>query len=208
MLEFYDGLYSNFYWLKPTDAENGVWEAYAIGKGTGSWPHGSLVDTILDNGKAAFVAAYHSAKDEGDYPDIFEIPNDPKQPWIRKTLADIKYGEDLKTYGVNKSGHKDIVAGNFLLKNKGNGQFDTHEIIPEDYEVARLCVADVSGNGTMDIVAGEELLGGMPRSPFSRLVWFEQSDTNKHWDMHIIDIALNSYRCGDQTQAKSTCPSK
>ncbi len=184
--EFYPRLSSDFYWIKAVDAENGVWEEYKIGKGSGSWPHGTLIDAVLPDNKVAFMAAYHSAKDEGDYPDIFEVPDDPKEPWKRRTLANIEYGEDLKVFGSNKKGFKDILAGNYLLENQGNGEFSAKKIF-DDIDPARVCVADINGNGKMDIVAGDEILGEPKRAKFSKLAWFEEIDQDEPWKMHIID---------------------
>ena len=186
--DFYTGLSSDFCWLKPVDPEHGKWEEYMIGKGTGSWPHGTVAAPLLPGGKGALVASYHSAK-EGHFPEIFEIPDDPKKPWTKRILAEIAHGEEMKAFDMNGNGRLDLVAGTFLLENKGDGNF-VPRCIANGFDAARICAGDINGDGKPDIVAGEEILDFDKReAPFARLVWFENpgNQRDEPWKMHMID---------------------
>lgn len=192
---WYQGLSSELCWLKPVDPANGRWEAYAIGTGTGDWPHGSMVAPILPDGKLALVVGYHSAHAQENsfhYPELFEIPADAdalKRPWPKRILADIPYGEELVPCDLNGNGLLDIVAGAWVLENLGDGAFRPHHIV-EDFYPARLGVADITGTGKPDIVLGEEVLDYPNRNvPWSRLAWFEQPDEpfTQPWTLRVID---------------------
>jgi len=80
--------------LKPRDSVNGKWEEYPIGSGTGDWPHGSPITYILPGGKPALIVTYHGAYNHPYFPEIFEIPNDPKDyPWAFEKMLNRKHLE-------------------------------------------------------------------------------------------------------------------
>ncbi|MFP4223865.1 MAG: FG-GAP repeat domain-containing protein [Phycisphaeraceae bacterium] len=190
----YGGLGADLVWLKAIDPFTGKWEIHDIGTGTGDWPHGSVIAPFLPGGKLALVTAYHSAhadtrENNTDYPDLWEIPDDPTQPWPRRPLAEILHGEELQAADLTGDGTLDILAGSWWLENKGDGTFATHRLISDDFYAARLATADLSGNGKLDVVLGEEVMDYPNRFvPFSRLVWCEQPDDPRSpWTRHVID---------------------
>jgi len=189
--DWYAGLTSELCWLKPVDPLHGRWEEHAIGKGNGDWPHGTLVAPLLPGGRLALITGYHDA-DQGRLPEIFEIPDDPRQsPWPQRVLADIPYGEEFVPYDLDGDGKLDIVAGRYWLENLGDGTFRPHQVVAEGFEnVARVRVADVNGNGLPDIVIVEEGVDwNIRESFFTRVAWFENPGDPRAWPwpVHVID---------------------
>lgn len=190
---WYDGLSSELLWIKAVDAAAGRWEEYPIGTGRGDWPHGSLVAPVLPGGKLALLIGYHSAAEHPqDYPELFEIPADPRQsPWPKRTLAEIQYWENFVASDIDGDGKLDIVAGIYWLENLGNGTFQPHCITDTLFEVARCVVADLNGDGRPDILVGETLVDYSKKyTPPARLVWFENPGNGSGaWKPHGIDLA-------------------
>ena len=191
---WYTGLSSELCWIKPVDAVNGKWEEYPIGIGDGDWPHGTLVGPFLPGGRLALVVGYHSAEERGDLPQIFEMPDNPKDhPWPKRVLAEIPYGEEFVSYDVTGNGQLDIVAGRYWLENRGDGTFRPYLVAEgDDFDnVARVRVADVNGNGRPDILVVEEGLDYQEtrQAFFVRIAWFENpgDPCSVPWPMHVID---------------------
>jgi len=192
----YEGLTSEVVWLEALDARAGKWVEHPIGTGTGDWPHGCLIAPLLPDRRPALVLAYHSAHSGGSdggqphYPELFELPADPRKPWPRRTLAEIQYGEELAAADIDGDGLLDIVAGPRWLRNRGDGTFEPHTIT-RDFPVARLAVFDVDGDGRPDVVLGEQLLDFEKKvAGFGRLAWFENPGPGRYrepWTMHGID---------------------
>lgn len=189
----YDALSSQLVWLEALDPRAGQWTEHPIGVGAGDWPHGCLIAPLLPDRRPALILAYHSAHSDGGhphFPELFEIPADPRQPWAKRTVADIPYGEELAAADIDGDGLLDIVAGPCWLKNRGDGTFETHAIT-RDFPAARLAVFDVDGDGRPDVVLGEELLDFDKKvAGFGRLAWFRNPGPGKYgqpWTMHGID---------------------
>ncbi len=188
-------LTNNFCWAKAIDPHNDEWEVIHFGQGCGDWPHGSLVTDLRGDGTLVFAASYHSAhakkeKENPHYPEIFEIPEDlHNTPWKKQVLAQIDYGEEMVACDINGNGLNDIVAGPWVLENKGGYRFSVHKLV-DDFYPARVAVVDINGNGKYDIVIGEEVLDFANRTtPWSRLAWLEhpQNPWKQKWEIHVID---------------------
>ena len=104
---------------------------------------------------------------------IFAVPDDPKTPWPKQTLAEIGYGEELVPYDITGNGLLDIVAGYCWLENMGDGSFEPHQIVADKgFYPARLAVVDVNGNGRPDVVLGEEVRDWTNKvALFANLAW-------------------------------------
>lgn len=197
---WYMKISSDMYWLKPIDLLNGVWEEHFIGQGHGDWGHAMVMGPILPDDKLALVVGYHDALDNGNPPEIFIVPDDPRQsPWAQHVIADIAYGEEMAIADIDGDGKLDIVAGKYWLENRGDGTFLPH-CITNSFDAARLCVLDVNGDGRPDIVMGEEVLDFEKHiTPKSRLAWFENPghlEKDAPWKMHVIDTVRCAHSIG------------
>lgn len=187
--DWYNSLCSDLVWIKPIDAEAGRWEIHEIGMGSGDWPHGIMMAPLMPGGGAALVIGYHDAQ-QGKFPEIFVPGDDPAAgPWQRRTLAEIKYGEEMVAADITGDGTLDIAAGAWWLENLGDGTFKPHRI-GEGFYPARVAVADITGDGHPDIIVGEEDLdfdNGV--TPWSKLLWFERpaDPRTMPWIKHVID---------------------
>ncbi|HET6428893.1 MAG TPA: VCBS repeat-containing protein [Phycisphaerae bacterium] len=201
----YGSLSSRLVWLKAIDPAAGKWAEHPIGDGVGDWPHGSCVAPLLPGGKLALVTAYHSAHSSPDggehYPDLFEVPDDPASgPWPRRTLAPIRYGEQIVPCDITGSGRCDLVAGADWLENLGDGSFRVHRIVRDaSFYPARVGVGDIAGNGRADVVLGQEAMDYPSKHvPFSLLAWFEcpADPRDTPWPMHVIDRVRCAHSIG------------
>jgi len=200
----YSGLCNELVWLKAIDPAAGRWEMHAIGKGIGDWPHGSCIAPLLPGGRPALVTAYHSAHSSPDgsehYPDLFELPDDLTQPWPRRTLAPIRYGEQLTARDITGNGTLDLFAGPWWLENLGDGTFQPHRLVAdESFYPARVATFDIAGNGRPDVVMGQEVMDYPNKFiDFSPLAWFEcpPDPRSGPWPMHVIDRVRCAHSIG------------
>jgi len=183
---WYGKLSSDLCWLKPVDPLNGKWDEHPIGVGDGAWPHATAVAPILPGGRLALVAGYHGPG--GRYPELFEVPDDPTEhPWPKRVLAEIPYGEEIVPVDLTGSSRIDLVAGHWWLENMGDGTFEPR-LLAEGFETARVAVADINGDGRLDVIIGEEKLDP-EETPFTRVAWLEQpaDPHNVPWPVHVVD---------------------
>jgi hypothetical protein len=179
-------------WLKAIDPSQGEWEVYEIGAGDGDWPHGTAIAPLLPGGRSALVACYHSAHarpEHTDYPQIFEIPDDPRRPWPKRTLVEVAYGEEVVPCDLNGNGLLDLIAGVWWLENRGDGTFAPHRLA-EVEGAARVRVADVNGNGLQDIVYVVEDVDYKARvAGWVEIAWLENPGVpdQSPWARHVVD---------------------
>jgi hypothetical protein len=188
---WYEGLSSQFVWLKPVDPRCGEWEEYPIGEGDGDWAHGMLAAPLLPGGKPALLVGYHSAEDEGARPQLFEVPDDPRHsPWPKRLLADIPYGEEFQTCDLTGNGLMDVIAGGHWLENRGDGSFTPHLINDQFENLARIRLVDVNGDGIMDVIGVQESVNySIRKAGIVAVVWFENPGDPRQspWQAHVID---------------------
>jgi hypothetical protein len=184
---WYSALTSELVWLKAVNPLKREWNEHPIGTGVGDWPHGNAIAPLLPGGRLALITGYHSAQ-KGHRPELFEIPANPAAgSWPKRMLADIHYGEELVPADLDGDKDLDIAAGKQWLENKGDGTFTPHSVTTEDFEAARVAVADVNGDSKPDIIMGEERLSYETReSFFAKVAWFENLGTGA-FRMHTID---------------------
>jgi hypothetical protein len=181
-----------FCWLKAVDPLHDAWEMHDIGVGDGDWPHGTILAPLLPGDKLALVAGYHSAHanpDRHDLPQLFALPADPAQPWPKRTLVDVAYGEEFVTCDLNGNGLLDLIAGAWWLENLGDGSFRPHHLADVE-SVARVRAADVNGNGLQDVIYVVEDVDYRARvAGWVDVAWLENpgDPARTPWRRHVID---------------------
>jgi FG-GAP-like repeat len=201
---FYSALCSDLVWLKPTDPSKDLWEEHLIGTGDGDWPHGNAIAPLLPGGRVALVCGYHNHANNP--PQIFEAPDDLKQPWKKSVIANIQYGEEMIAYDLDGDGKLDIVAGPHWLENLGDGRFEPHLLIdPELLKsahldmISRTAIMDVNGDGRPDILFTVEAVDYSVRKAYFRPVgWMENtgSPRDKKFEVHLIDQIRSPHSIG------------
>jgi hypothetical protein len=203
---FYNALSSQLVWLKPIDLSKDLWEEHAIGNGDGDWPHGNVIAPLLPDGRTALVCGYHEHKQSP--PQIFEVPEDPREPWPKRVIADIPYGEEMIAYDLDGDGKLDIVAGPYFLENLGNGKFEPHMLIEPKYAqfenqnaISRIAIMDVNGNGRPDILFTVEDVDwnvNVRKAFFAPVGWLENtgSPRDKKFNLHFIDRVRSPHSIG------------
>jgi hypothetical protein len=194
---FYNALSSNLVWLKSVDLGKDLWEEHVIGTGDGDWPHGNVIAPLLPGGRLALVCGYHDHTTSP--PQIFEIPADPTQPWPKRIIANIPYGEEMVACDLDGDGKLDVVAGPYWLENTGDGNFEPHLLIEPQYAqfdnqnaISRIAIMDVNGNGRPDILFTVEDVdwnNEVRKAFFSPVGWLENtgSPRDKKFNLHFID---------------------
>lgn len=78
-----------------------------------------------------------------------------------------------------------------------------------DFEPARQCLLDITGNGLPDIVYGEELLDYPNKHvPYGRVLWAENPGTldGTPWRVHVIDkVRCPHSLCAVDIDSDGTC---
>lgn len=201
---WYNKLSSELYWVKPIDPLQGAWEMHYIGtaaggEGTHGWPHGTTIAPVLPGGQLAFIA-------RGSGPiELYQIPRDPKllaEPWPKRIFTEaVDADTRMVPVDLNGDGKLDLVAMWTWLENLGDGTFRSHRITDRfdpnvekhtGFRGGEHVVADIDGNGLLDVIACEENVDWTSRpqlSHFALLAWFENpgDPTKGPWKRHAID---------------------
>jgi hypothetical protein len=178
------GLTSRLCWAKQgTDG----WVTHDIGEGDGDWPHG--ITTLEDHPTIgrALVTSYHG---RGLHPpQLWRVPNDPTELWIKSTLADLAHSEELVVVDLDGDGQSEIVAGPWWL-DFVDGTWQAHRFADATYsDAARVRVADVDGDGCLDIILTEESGDWESRDAgLGRVAWFKAPPDIRTgvWTEHVI----------------------
>jgi hypothetical protein len=153
-------LTSRLCWAKRT---GDGWTSYDIGQGGGDWPHGAAVLLDHPTGARSLITSYHG---RGLHPpEIWTVPPEPTDPWLRATLIDIAYSEEMIVVDLDGDGTTEIVAGPWWLEDC-DGTWVAHRFADPSYDnVARVRVADLDGDGRPEIVLTEETGDWATRDP-------------------------------------------
>ena len=124
------------------------------------------------------ILSWHNG---GEGTGTFEVPKkEVNNTWDHKIITDFTLKEDISLGDIDRDGDYDILLGHYWLQNN-DGEWIRHKMgdIPEG-ESDRNDLADINGNGRLDVVVGMELS--------EDLWWYEApEDPTKPWTMHKID---------------------
>jgi hypothetical protein len=184
-------------WLKRDMSQPWEWTQHHIGVCDGDFPSGvAVVAGLPGQRKPGLITGYHDVLD-GKWPEIWTIPDEATEPWSKKVLAEIAYGEEFAVADLTGNGVPDIVAGCYWLEWQG-GTWEVHAI-SEGVAAGRVAcvrVADINGDGRPDIVIAEENVDYRTRTAgLGRIAWFEAPADPRRpdWVEHLIALRTSPH---------------
>jgi len=190
----YQALTSELVLMRLTDPDANLWTMESVGTGSGAWPHGIAIGRLEGFGGVVLALAYHDGADGSHVPpEIFE-QKAPGAPWERRAIADIHCHEEILIVDIDGDGLKDLVMGEYWLKNNGDRTFTPYKYA-SGMDICRIRAMDLNGDGRPDIVAVDETCDYQTKTtPFGRLAWFENpADPTGPWTMHTIDALRSAH---------------
>jgi len=203
-------------WLEANDREGNTWSYTEIGTmrqtGHANSQEYALAQ-IIPGGKPEILLT----DEVNQY--YFEIPSNPQNtPWPRVTITDkgsgyvtgdidmdgfIDLAGSIRSEGVGEvmAGTSDVRKDNSMVswwKNPGNGKGGwSHFEVGTGTSPDRYIVADLNGDGKLDIATSDERYPG--NTPNAYLTWYEQKGDPTRWDKHIIVTtkSMNSMDAAD-----------
>jgi hypothetical protein len=203
-------------WYENPGFENGdflkeSWDEYDYAEDTGGNPgiHDQILADISGNGRLDMITLHDGSNPSGVR--WYKIPEDPHSAWERSDIGVATHkGIAPKGYGdLNGNGKIDIIRADIWWENsRGDGTWwrphslgAIHSLPPERLDDAvfvngtQTWVADINGNGLMDIVQADgEGRGG-------RIWWIENMgpniDGSVNWQRHIIAGGLRNIVNGE-----------
>jgi hypothetical protein len=171
----------SFAWLEkvaPPSASTpaGTWARHVIAPATETGKGFSIdaIPNLFGDGKVRFVGTNHTNTQLAENPDTvesavftFEIPTDPKQPWIRTSISTGIVSRSRVGQGApgvfgwgDLDGDGDIdlaVSGDgdqrtFLIEQTAPGKFETRVIDPDNGQAGGGLILDLDGDGKAEIV--------------------------------------------------------
>jgi hypothetical protein len=162
---------------------------------------GYMLAQIVPGGKPEIILA----AEDGIY--CFEVPNQPaKGNWPKTRIASETMDEGIGTGDIDSDGDIDIICGRkhgdnysvVLFSNPGNGSgdWDSKIVGPSVHAPDRIVLADINGDGRLDVAVSEERYPG--KEPDANLYWYEQLVKGK-FERHIIitEYSLNNLDVAD-----------
>lgn len=144
-------------WFQNPGSPDASWDRHEIGE---RFAHDVVLGDVDGDGLDDVITF---RKDDPAGLRWYRHPADPAQPWPETMLADGLEGEGLAFGDTDGDGDGDIVASHILFTNDGTGAFAQTDLDPDRHPDVRPAIADVNGDGAVDIVLGpaERARGGV-----------------------------------------------
>ncbi|GAP69305.1 protein containing repeat domain [Bacteroidales bacterium 6E] len=202
----------NVYWFSAIDKEGSSWESTLIGQvPVTSHVNGQGYHTaqIIPEGNEEILLATGA----GVYFFIIPEENPGGGNWPLIHAAPEASDEGFAIGDIDGDGLLDIVAGLRQDKEEGKGMeikwwknpgnnegyWEYYHIGRTEYDADRISVADLNGNGKIDIVVTEERYPG--KEPDASMYWFEQPAhlVNNSWARHkvVTQYSMNNLDVAD-----------
>jgi hypothetical protein len=183
-----------FFWAENDGSGN--FEVHAIAaKADGDFLQGAVAGRLLADGNIQVVLSWHNGQRTEPFKGTqwYGVPHDPREPWIWEQIHEFSNEEEIDLGDIDGDGFLDIHLGTAWLRNDGGVFHREGGVVLSEGEVDRVRLADINGNGALDVVIGAESA--------DRLVWGEHpgGDGRGVWREHLIaaDFLHMSLDVGD-----------
>jgi len=177
--------HNDLYWFEQPDDPRNPWTRRLI-TDTFEKYHDVAVGDLDNDGESEVVAL----SQESETVFYYDIPTDPRQaPWSgenRHVIAEDIYVEGLQIVDIDDDGQQELIAGPNVFRQAGDSaqSWNREEIAPE-WKWTRLAVADLDGDGELEVALSE---GDRPYADGhpGRVGWFDPPE----WTPHVLDDDL------------------
>jgi hypothetical protein len=191
-------------WLEAEDRQCKSWKTTKIGtlSKTGHVNgQGYVLAQTIPGGKPEIILA----AEDGIY--YFEVPKYPRKAnWPKTKIAAETMDEGIGVGDIDADGDIDIVCGRekggrfsvmwFVNPGDKSSNWPGKTVGPSDHAPDRIVLADINGDGKLDVVVSEERYPG--KEPDANLYWYEQL-ADSEFKRHIIitEYSLNNLDVAD-----------
>lgn len=152
-----------------------------IAAGDGDFLQGVTVLAGVNEGRDAIVLSWHA---ESKPLQLLTIPAAPVvDEWSIRPLSATSQAEEITAADIDRDGDEDLMLGTQWLRNEGDGVDWTAFTLAPDTMPDRHRLADLNGDGRLDVVVGFEGIG-VP----AKVAWYVQpTDPTLPWPEEVID---------------------
>ena len=179
-VNFQQALDDTCYWLDPVDPAKQQWKWHVIGANPeisgGAHLPAAVILPVDRAGRKALVTHI-----DGTFI-IYRLPSKPNvSPWIPQILAGAQdCSPKLVAGDLNNDGLMDLAGRWKWLENRENGTFQAHDIVARSEDTSGLkdgdhALADVDGDGLLDLIACEVAYTKSIREPVECVGWLYEN---------------------------------